>query len=183
MTISFKRSHIYFLLLVLSISQLLPAQKNTFIVSKNARVTIVYDNEAIKLDSIAAHLLADDIEMVSGYKPDVVTDLSKVRGNIIVIGNVQSKLVQKFIKQQSSAYKSLLNKWECFALKTIDKPFGNISKAFVIAGSDARGTSYGVFTLSEKIGVSPWYWWADVPVKKKMKLSSHRAITFLRLPQ
>ncbi|MEO0216479.1 MAG: glycosyl hydrolase 115 family protein, partial [candidate division WOR-3 bacterium] len=43
-------------------------------------------------------------------------------------------------------------------------------KALVIAGSDRRGTAYGVFTLSEAIGVSPWYWWADVPVKKSPEL-------------
>jgi hypothetical protein len=147
------------------------AQKNLFpVVTKDGKVTIVFDNHGPKLDSIAAHLLANDIEMVTGYKPDVITDVSKAKGNIIVIGNIQSKLVQKFIKQPSSVYKNLSNKWECFALKTIDKPFGNISKAFVIAGSDARGTAYGVFTLSEKIGVSPWYWWADAPVKKKNEI-------------
>lgn len=33
-----------------------------------------------------------------------------------------------------------------------------------MAGSDRRGTAYGVFSISEAIGVSPWYWWADVPV-------------------
>ncbi|MCH5719418.1 hypothetical protein [Niabella hibiscisoli] len=37
----------------------------------------------------------------------------------------------------------------------------------VIAGSDRRGTAYGIFELSEQLGVSPWYWWADVPVKRK----------------
>src|SRR6185295_638458 len=64
--------------------------------------------------------------------------------------------------------------WECFALKIIDHPTSNISKAFVIAGSDARGTAYGVFTLSEKIGVSPWYWWADVPVPPQKTLTIHQ---------
>ena len=40
----------------------------------------------------------------------------------------------------------------------------------IITGSDRRGTAYGVFELSQQIGVSPWYWWADVPVKKKSSL-------------
>ncbi|MEI6945680.1 glycosyl hydrolase 115 family protein [Paraflavisolibacter sp. H34] len=52
-------------------------------------------------------------------------------------------------------------------IQTIDKPFAGVQQALVIAGSDRRGAAYGVFTLSEKMGVSPWYWWADVPVKKK----------------
>ena len=41
----------------------------------------------------------------------------------------------------------------------------------VVAGSDVRGTAYGVFTLSEKIGVSPWYWWADVAAKQQKELT------------
>ena len=35
----------------------------------------------------------------------------------------------------------------------------------MIAGSDKRGTIYGIYDVSEQIGVSPWYWWADVPVQ------------------
>ncbi len=159
------------MIFLLMISQLVSAQKNLFpIVTKASKVSIIYDNKSSKLDSIAANLLAEDIERVSSFKPQVLTDISKTKGNVIVIGNIESELVQKFINSQSSVHKSLLNKWESFAFKTIDKPFGNISKAFVIAGSDARGTAYGVFTLSEKIGVSPWYWWADVPVKKQSEL-------------
>jgi hypothetical protein len=146
------------------------AQKTFPIVTSNAKVSIVYDNKSIKLDSIAANLLAEDIERVTSFRPEVMTDITKAKGNVIVIGNIKSTLVQKFISTQSPVHKNLLNKWECFAFKIVEKPFGNISKAFVIAGSDARGTVYGVFTLSEKMGVSPWYWWADVPVKQQKQL-------------
>ena len=34
-----------------------------------------------------------------------------------------------------------------------------------IAGSDRRGTIFGIYELSRQIGVSPWYYWADVPVE------------------
>jgi len=147
------------------------AQKGTFpLVTKNVKVSIVYDNKSTKLDSIIAHLLAEDIERVTSFKPTIMTDLTKAKGNIIVVGNIQSALVQKFINKQSLVHKNLSGKWECFTFKTIDKPRTGISKALVIAGSDARGTAYGVFTLSEKIGVSPWYWWADVPVKRQKEL-------------
>jgi hypothetical protein len=159
------------------------AQKNTFpIVTPVGNVSIVYDAAASKLDSIAANLLAKDIERVTSFKPLVTNDLSKVKGNVIVLGNIQSSLIKKIIDPQGSVYKNLLNKWECFAFKTIDRPLPNISKAFVIAGSDARGTAYGVFTLSEKIGVSPWYWWADVPVKKKKELTIIQADSLSSTP-
>ena len=48
-----------------------------------------------------------------------------------------------------------------------------IRSALVIAGSDKRGTIFGIYDVSEQIGVSPWYWWADVPVP-------HRAALFIK---
>jgi hypothetical protein len=45
-----------------------------------------------------------------------------------------------------------------------------VSSALIIAGSDKRGAIYGVYDLSEQIGVSPWYWWADVPVRHQEAL-------------
>ncbi len=53
---------------------------------------------------------------------------------------------------------------ESFLIETVVNPLPGISEALVIAGSNKRGTIYGVYDLSEQIGVSPWYWWADVPV-------------------
>ena len=41
-----------------------------------------------------------------------------------------------------------------------------INNRVVIAGSDKRGTIYGVYELSRQLGVSPWYWWADAPVEQ-----------------
>ena len=62
------------------------------------------------------------------------------------------------------------DKWEAYLIQTISNPFKGIGNALVITGSDRRGTAYGVFELSKQMGVSPWYWWADVPVKKKTAL-------------
>lgn len=156
----------------LFISQCSHAQKAVYpIVTKDAKVSIVYNKNASKLDSIAANLLANDIERVTSYKPTVLTDVAKARESVIIIGSIQSPLVQKFIGKQSPNFQNLTGKWECFGFTVIERPLPNIAKALVIAGSDARGTAYGVFTLSEKIGVSPWYWWADVPVKQQKQLT------------
>ena len=43
----------------------------------------------------------------------------------------------------------------------------NVGNQIVIAGSDRRGTVYGIYELSSQLGVSPWYWWADAPVTKR----------------
>ncbi|HKZ66604.1 MAG TPA: glycosyl hydrolase 115 family protein, partial [Chitinophagaceae bacterium] len=99
---------------------------------------------------------------------------TKAKGNVIVIGAIQSSIIQKIVGGQSAFSKKLIGKWESFGLTVVDKPLAAVSKAFVIAGSDARGTAYGVFTLSEKLGVSPWSWWADVPVKQQKELVIHQ---------
>ena len=162
-----------FLILFLSSQCITQAQDFSF-ATKDKGVSILYSKEGPKLDSIAAHLLAEDIKLVTGTQPKLITDAANANGNVIVIGNINSTLVQKFISKQSSLNKNLQGKWDCFALKIIDNPVNKISKAFIIAGSDARGTAYGVFTLSEKMGVSPWHWWADVPIKKQQQLIIHQ---------
>lgn len=53
----------------------------------------------------------------------------------------------------------------------------------VIAGSDRRGTAYGVFELSRQMGVSPWYWWADVPVKKQASVYINTAAKITDAPK
>jgi len=56
-----------------------------------------------------------------------------------------------------------------FTIQVVNNPLKGINSALVIAGSDRRGTDTGVFELSQQAGVSPWYWWADVPAKKEKK--------------
>jgi hypothetical protein len=155
---------------ILLISLDLSGQDVTFpVVTKKEKVTIVYDDQGPKIDSVSATLLALDIERITSYKPDVVTKLSKAKGNVIIIGSIGSSLIKK-VFEGSPVYKKLKNKWECFGYGIIDRPSRGVSKALIIAGSDARGTAYGVFTLSKKMGVSPWYWWADVPVRQQKEL-------------
>ena len=164
-----KISFLLFILCLHSIADLRAA--DFIIINKSSKASIVYDGEGPAIDSITAHLFAEDIQRVTGYLPFVFTDISAAKGNVIVVGNLQSKLMRNFIGPQSSINKNLNGKWECYELKIIDKPFKNINKALLIVGSDNRGTAYGVFNISEKIGVSPWYWWADVNPKKQKELS------------
>jgi Glycosyl hydrolase family 115 len=57
--------------------------------------------------------------------------------------------------------------WECFQIAQLRNPAPGVSHALVIVGADRRGTAYGVYTLSQALGVSPWHWWADVaPLKR-----------------
>jgi hypothetical protein len=139
------------------------------LVTPQTKVTIYYQKAEAKLDSVTAHLLASDIELVSGYRPGVSSDISTAKGNIIIIGQVGSELINHF--GNKAADPDLKGKWECYSLRSLAKPTKDIANALVIAGSDLRGTAYGVFAISEKIGVTPWYWWADATPRKQHSLS------------
>lgn len=157
-------------ILLLLLTQYVAAQQEFRIVSKSSKAIILYDAAGADLDSIAAHLLAQDIASVSGYKPKVITDVSAAKGNVIVIGAIQSPLVQRFLGSQSTVLNGLKGKWECFGYTVVLNPLPQVSRALIVAGSDVRGTAYGVFSLSEDVGVSPWYWWADVTPKRSKEL-------------
>jgi hypothetical protein len=129
---------------------------------------IFYDQNDYKVVEIAAHHLASDIENVTGVAPLVYTDSEKIKNHVVIIGTIgHNKLIDQFIKAGKIDTAGIAGQWETFALQVIEKPHPNIAAALVIFGSDRRGTAYGVYELSKQIGVSPWYWWADVSIQKK----------------
>ncbi|HWB83393.1 MAG TPA: glycosyl hydrolase 115 family protein [Bryobacteraceae bacterium] len=68
---------------------------------------------------------------------------------------------------------SIRGKWETFAITVVKEPLPGVKQALVIAGSDRRATAFGVFELSKEMGVSPWYWWADVVPRHCDTLAIH----------
>ncbi len=140
------------------------SQTEAFNIYSNARMaTIFYDAKGNSLDSISANLLADDIERTTGHRPEVKPVVKKVSGHAILIGTINSSFIQKHFYKKTS--KHFLLQKESYVLQ-----LSKDKKRLIIAGTDPRGTAYGVFNISKKIGVNPWYWWADVPVVKKNKL-------------
>ncbi|KXS96302.1 hypothetical protein AC578_7476 [Pseudocercospora eumusae] len=97
----------------------------------------------------------------------------------IIVGCLESShLVQYLVRKGKLDVESISGKWESFCTAIVAEPFEGIAKALVIVGSDKRGTIYGAYTLSEQIGVSPWYWWADVPPKQHPEIyASNKAIS------
>src|SRR5690606_11291389 len=84
------------------------------------------------------------------------------------IGTVgHSALLDQLVKAGRIDVSEIEGKWEAHLNQVVDNPWPGIERALVIAGSDKRGTIYGIYELSEQIGVSPWYFWADVPVEQR----------------
>ena len=140
------------------------------IVSKVATVIYTDENDDWLIQK-SASLFQNDIEKVSGKKPEIIHTISPKTTNVIIIGSTEkSKLIQQLIQSKKLNIDSIKNKWEAYQIQTINKPLSGVEQALIIAGSDKRGTAFGVLEMSKQIGVSPWYWWADVPVKEKKEI-------------
>lgn len=119
----------------------------------------------------AAGDLQMDIARVTARKPLLTHDKGSVATNTIIIGTLgRSPLIDELVRARKIDPGQISGKWESFLIKVIPEPMAGIQNALVIVGSDKRGTIYGIYDLSEQMGVSPWYWWADVPVPHKSAL-------------
>lgn len=145
---------------------------NSFpIVGSTAATTILVDEMDHWLVQKAAAFLQSDIEKVTGKLPDVVNKLNSGTKMLILIGSLdKSPLIAQLVKNKKLNVDGISGEWEAGLTQIVLAPFPGVDKALVITGSDKRGTAFGVFELSRQMGVSPWYWWADVPVKQKKEL-------------
>ena len=133
------------------------------LVGEQAATDIFVANDDWKVAQIAARDLAADIERVTGRKPTLTQTAEGLSGHVVLVGTLgKSPLIDRLVKDGRLEVKDVQGQWESFVIATVADPLPGIRQALVIAGSDRRGTAYGVYELSRRIGVSPWYWWADV---------------------
>ena len=138
------------------------AQNQPFCIAKDGNASaIVVDGQDWKGVIRAVNDLSDDVRKVTRTASEVKSvnsQLSTVNSQILIGTIGKSRIIDQLIKQKKLDVSNVKGQWESFVIDVVD---GNL----VVAGSDKRGTIYGIYTISERIGVSPWYWWADVPVQ------------------
>ncbi|MFD5269003.1 glycosyl hydrolase 115 family protein [Streptomyces sp. NPDC058335] len=112
--------------------------------------------------------LRADVERVSGAKPRLLHTVPKNAEHVVLMGTIgASPVIDRLIKEGRLDTSRVKGRWEASVTQVVDRPLPGVKRALVIAGSDRRGTVYGIYDTSERIGVSPWYWWADVPVERR----------------
>lgn len=128
---------------------------------------IRYDADDYKGVIRAISDLQKDIERVTDVK--INTSANGPLGKYeIMIGTLgKSKVIDELVTSGKIKLRNLQGKWESFIITTVDNPKPGIRQGLIIAGSDKRGTIYGIYELSQQLGVSPWYWWADAPIQKR----------------
>jgi len=183
------RKNLLFIVAIIYISASLHAQQwvsdkltpNSFEISS---VAIYTDPADFILVQRVAGFLQNDFEMVTGKKPELINALPAFAKSVIIIGTIEkSSLIQQLIKQKKINVDKIKDKWDACQVQTVSNPFKGVENALVIIGSNKRGAAYGAFELSQQAGVSPWYWWADVPVKKKAALFVNKPILFNDAPK
>jgi hypothetical protein len=109
--------------------------------------------------------LRSDIERVTGIRPTAATGaLPAGASDVVLVGTLgRSTLIDDLVSRGRLDVRGVRGKWETSLEQVVDRPFPGVRRAFVLAGSDQRGTIYAAYDLSKQIGVSPWTWWDDVP--------------------
>ena len=148
------------------------ATSNCFpLVSAHKTAEIYIDNNEYKGVLRAAQDLRADIERVTGKLPELHTRAEVASEFPVIVGTLgKSRLIENLKNSGKLDVSSLEGAWENFAIQLVNDPFPGIDRALVIVGSDKRGTIFGLYDVSREIGVSPWYFWADVPAKKADQL-------------
>ena len=143
--------------------QFVSFQKGDLLINRDNKVEIYMDANDCKGVSYAANALIKDIIKVSGSKAVLTSDAGLKDKDTagkptILVGTIgHSAAIDQLIRQKRINGNLLKGKREKFIITVVN---GQL----VIAGSDRRGTIYGIYELSQQMGVSPWYDWADVPV-------------------
>ena len=171
-----KRLFLFFYLSVMSIAAFAAEQFVVFtptdnhfpLISQGVPCPVYVDPSENKGVLIAVDNLRQDILQICGTKPESLTSAKAKR--CVIVGTYNTPFVKKLIAANKIDKKELEGKNEKYILQVVTNPCEGVDEAVVIIGSDRRGTIYGIYELSEQMGVSPWYWWADVPIRKQQNV-------------
>ncbi|WP_455592231.1 glycosyl hydrolase 115 family protein [Bacteroides sp.] len=145
------------------------------LVQAGKSAALYYDKQDFEVVKKTVRLFSNDVKLVTGQAIEVMElTTGKIRNNSIFVGTLgYNALIDQLVAKKKLDISQIKGKWENYSIQVVRNPFPGVGKALVIVGSDRRGTAYGLLSVSEAIGVSPWYWWADVPITPKKELWLH----------
>jgi hypothetical protein len=144
------------------------SENGNFAIAENGQTTpVVISTDDFSGIKIVAGWFCNDIKLVCGQEPQLFETELPAAKQIVLVGTIgKNHWIDQLAKERKLDVSDLSGQWERSLTQVVDNPFPGIDKALVLAGSDKRGTIYAMLNLSRGMGVSPWYWWADVPVDK-----------------
>ncbi|KAJ8128110.1 hypothetical protein O1611_g5525 [Lasiodiplodia mahajangana] len=151
--------------------------------------SIVYSaDDPVGID-IGVTSFAGDLEAITGTRPAVIQvdpgesiECAECASNVVIAATVDSELVKAIVQSGKLDVSAIDGKWESYQTNIVDDPMPGVKQALTIIGSDKRGVIYGIYTLSEQCGQSPFHWWADVPATKHEEIYAIRKNTIFGPP-
>ena len=140
----------------------------SFVISQSDFISplLIDEKDDNGVDSVVQWFV-NDMKMVTGKSPELFMSGLPKSEQIILIGTIdKNRWIDQLISEKKLDVSDIKSEWEKSLVQIVNNPFPGIKQALVLAGSDKRGTIYAMLNLSRQMGVSPWYWWADVPVDK-----------------
>ncbi|HEY7773397.1 MAG TPA: glycosyl hydrolase 115 family protein [Marinagarivorans sp.] len=137
----------------------------------------------------AANVFAGDLKKVLGKQGALNHGLpdgaSKAALNsVFLFGTLgQSKLIDQLIEAKQIDVANIEGQWDGYIIQHVVQPYEGVDSALVVIGANKRGTSYGIYDIAEQMGVSPWYFWADVPVKARESLYVKSDVKIREVPK
>lgn len=152
-------------------------EKSEFVLAQESQMVPIYvdstgaDYEGLKL---VAESFANDMELVSteNVKPQIITERKNLSGTAIIAGSIgNNEVIDEMISSGKLDVSDIKDKWETYKIQVVENPTADIERAIVVVGSDKRGTIYGIYHISELMGVSPWVYWGDAVPDQKETIS------------
>lgn len=152
------------------------------LVGSNQKGTFVIDNKDAEVVTTVAKCVINDIKTVTGKTLGMKKAL--VAGDYpIIAGTIgQSDIMDALIAEGKVDTTGMTGRWEAYSLQIISNPKEGVEQALVVIGSTPRGTAYGLFEISRRIGVSPYIWWADVAPAPRSVIYLHGDRTEVEAP-
>ncbi|KFY81676.1 hypothetical protein V500_11192 [Pseudogymnoascus sp. VKM F-4518 (FW-2643)] len=121
------------------------------------------------------HAPTSDVVYAVGPEQQILgplyTKTKDYKDTVIIVGTIgHSTLIDQLIKDKKIDVSKIKGKWESFVSQVVKNPLPGVPKALVIAGADTRGSIFGIYDVSEQIGVSPFWFWADTPAQKHSEI-------------
>lgn len=142
-----------------------------YIVKDRVAAELLIEAEAWEGVRRVGGTMGGDIETVSGCAPVRREALEQCAAERVVLAATagRSPLLARLEREGRLSLAAVTGKREVFLMQILEDPFPEapqVKQLLLIAGSDKRGTIYGMFRLSELCGVSPLVFWGDAAPEK-----------------
>ncbi|TYT25396.1 glycosyl hydrolase [Luteimonas viscosa] len=138
------------------------------LVERGVPIAILVDDGDFMAVRHAADALRADLSAVAGQAPG---SPARADDTAIIAGTLgKSDRIDRIVREHGIDTTGVAGNWEAYLLQVVQQPEPGIDRALLVIGADRRGTAFGLYEISRRIGVSPWTWWADVPPPQRAML-------------